>query len=171
MKEYRVSTPHHATRRATQPLGLIHIDTAGPYPTRLGGSRNVVMFVDDVSRLQRPYGVREKSAAASISVEKRFVADMGAPPSTRTVCSWTSAMASEFVASLRHRTRHSRMDPSRAQYHELSRLEMRCDLEFHSCTRTSACKRSGVVPTRKERASAWSRYYGYRSVTTGRQHR
>ena len=53
-------------------------------------------------------------------------------PSTRTVCSWTSATASEFVASLRHRTHHSRMDPSRARYRELSRLDT--DLEFHRCT-------------------------------------
>ena len=36
-KEYRAPTPHHATRRATQPLGLDHIDTAGLYPTSLGG--------------------------------------------------------------------------------------------------------------------------------------
>ena len=32
-------------------------------------------------------------------------------------------MASEFAASLRHRTRHSRMDPSRARFRELSRLD------------------------------------------------
>ena len=37
-KGHRAPTPHHATRRVTQPLGLIHIDTAGPYPTSLGGS-------------------------------------------------------------------------------------------------------------------------------------
>ena len=35
------------------------------------------MFVDSASRLRRPYGVREKSAAAILSVVKRFVADMG----------------------------------------------------------------------------------------------
>ena len=35
------------------------------------------MFVDSASCLQRPYVVREKSAAAIISVMKRFVADMG----------------------------------------------------------------------------------------------
>ena len=63
-KVYRASTPHHATRRATQPLGLVHIDTAGPYLTSLGGSRYVVMFVDSASRLQRAYGAREISAAA-----------------------------------------------------------------------------------------------------------
>ena len=78
-KGHRAPTPHHATRRATKPLGLVHIDTAGPYPTSLGGSRYVVMLVDSASRLQRPYGVREKSAAAVFSVVKRFVADMGVP--------------------------------------------------------------------------------------------
>ena len=45
-KEHRAPTPHHATRRATQPLGFVQNDTAGPYPTSLGGSRYVVMFVD-----------------------------------------------------------------------------------------------------------------------------
>ena len=66
--------------------------------------------------------------------------------------------------------RHSRMDPSRARYRELLRLDTRRDLEFHSCTRTSAWKRYGVVPTRQERASGWSRYSGHRSATIGRQH-
>ena len=83
-KRHRAPTPHHATRRATQPLGLVYIDTAGPYTTSLGGSRYVVMFVDSASRLQRPYGVREKSAAAILSVVKRFVADMGVPRAFRT---------------------------------------------------------------------------------------
>ena len=45
-KAYRAPTPHDATRRAKQPLGLVHIDTAGPYPTYLGGSLYVVMFVE-----------------------------------------------------------------------------------------------------------------------------
>ena len=83
-KGHRAPTPHHATRRATQPLGLVHIDTAGPYPTSLGGSRYVVMFVDSALRLQRPYGVREKSAAVILSVAKRFVADMGVSRAFRT---------------------------------------------------------------------------------------
>ena len=83
-KGHRAPTPHHTTRRATQPLGLVHIDTAGPYPTSLGGSRYVVMFVDSASRLQWPYGVREKSAATILSVMKRFVADMGVPRAFRT---------------------------------------------------------------------------------------
>ena len=83
-KGHRAPTPHHATRRATQPLGLVHIDTAGPYPTSFGGSRYVVMFVDSASRLQRPYGVRDKSAAAILSVVKCFVAGMGVPRAFRT---------------------------------------------------------------------------------------
>ena len=83
-KGHRAPTPHHATRRVTQALGRVHIDTAGPYPTSLEGSRYVVMFVDSASRLQRPYGVREKSAAAILSLVKRFVADMGVPRAIRT---------------------------------------------------------------------------------------
>ena len=83
-KGHLAPTPHHATRRATQPLGLVHIDTAGPYPTSLGGSRYVVMFVGSASRLQQPYGVREKSAAAILSVVRRFVADMGVSRAFRT---------------------------------------------------------------------------------------
>ena len=83
-KVHRAPILHHATRRATQPLGLVHIDTAGPYPTSLGGSRYVVMFVDSASRLQRPHGVREKSAAAILSIVKRFVADMGVARAFRT---------------------------------------------------------------------------------------
>ena len=42
------------------------------------------MFVDSASRLQRPYGVREKSAAAILAVVKHFVADMGVPRAFRT---------------------------------------------------------------------------------------
>ena len=48
-KGHRAPTPHHATRRATQPLGLVHINSSGPYPTSLGGSRSVVIFVDSAS--------------------------------------------------------------------------------------------------------------------------
>ena len=44
-KGNRAPTPHHSTRLATQPLGLVHNDTAGPYPTSLGGSRYAVIFV------------------------------------------------------------------------------------------------------------------------------
>ena len=54
----------------------VHIDTAGPFPASFGGSRYVVMFVDSTSRLQRPYGTRDKSAAAVLAVVKRFIADM-----------------------------------------------------------------------------------------------
>ena len=43
-----------------------------------------MMFVDSASHLQRPYGVREKSAAAILSVVKRFVAAMGVPRAFRT---------------------------------------------------------------------------------------
>ena len=42
------------------------------------------MFVDSASRLQRLYGVREKSAAAILSLVKRSMADMGVPRAVRT---------------------------------------------------------------------------------------
>ena len=83
-KGHRAPTPHHATRRANQPLGLVHINTARPYSTSLGGLRYVVMFVDSASRLQRPYGACEKSTAAIFYVVKYLKADMGVPRAFRT---------------------------------------------------------------------------------------
>ena len=85
---------------ATHPLGLVHIDTAGPYPISLGGSRYVVMFVDNASRLQRPYGARRKSAATILSVVKRF--DMGVPSVLRTDrgTEYSNSMFEEFCNGL-----------------------------------------------------------------------
>ena len=83
-KGIRASTPHRTTSRAETPLDLVHIDTAGPFPESLGGSRYVVMFVDSASRFQRPYGTRDKSASAILGVVQRFVADMGVPRAFRT---------------------------------------------------------------------------------------
>ena len=76
-------TPHRTTSRAVAPLDMAHIDTAGPFPESLGGSRHVVMFVDSASRFQRPYGTRDKSASAILDVVQRFVADMGVPRAFR----------------------------------------------------------------------------------------
>ena len=50
VKGIRAPTPHRTTSRAEAPLDLVHIDTAGPFPESLGGSRYVVMFVDSASR-------------------------------------------------------------------------------------------------------------------------
>ena len=82
-KGNRAPTAHYTTARAKRPMELIHIDTAGPFPASLGGSRYVVMFVDSASRLQRPYGTRDKTAAAILAVVKRFIADMGVPRAFR----------------------------------------------------------------------------------------
>ena len=78
-KGNRAPTAHHTTARAKRPMELVHIDTAGPSPASLGGLRYVVMYVDSASRLQRPYGTRDKSATAILAVVKRFIADMGVP--------------------------------------------------------------------------------------------
>ena len=82
-KGNRAPAAHHTTARANRPMELIHIDTAGPFPASLGGSRYVVMFVDSASRLQRPYGTRDKSAVTVLAVVKRFIADMGVPRAFR----------------------------------------------------------------------------------------
>ena len=60
------------------------------------------MFVDSASRLQQPYGLREKSAAAILSVVKRFVADMGAPRAFRTGngTEYSNSMFVDFCNSL-----------------------------------------------------------------------
>ena len=83
-KGIRAPTPHRTTSRAAASLDLVHIDTAGPFPESLGGSRYVVMFMDSASRFQRPYGTRDKSASAILGVVLRFVADMGVPRAFRT---------------------------------------------------------------------------------------
>ena len=83
-KGIRASTPHRTTSRAEAPLDLVQIDTAGPFPESLGGSRYVVIFVDSASRFQRPYGTRDKSASAILGVVQRFVADMGVRRAFRT---------------------------------------------------------------------------------------
>ena len=82
-KGNRATTAHHTTARAKRPMELVHIDTAGAFPASLKGSRYVIMFVDSASRLQRPYGTRDKSAAAILAVVKRFIADMEVPRALR----------------------------------------------------------------------------------------
>ena len=60
------------------------------------------MFVDSASRLQRPYGTRDKSEVAILAVVKRFIADMGVPRAFRnddgaeytTIRSWSTATTS-----------------------------------------------------------------------------
>lgn len=65
-------------------MDLIYIETDGPYPGLLVGSRYVITFVDSASRLQRPYGGREKTEPAILAVVKLFVADMVVPRVFRT---------------------------------------------------------------------------------------
>ena len=95
-KGIRASTPHHTTSRAATPLDMVHIDTAGPFPESLGGSRYVVVFVDSASRFQRPYRTWDKGASAILGVVQRFVADMGLPRAFRTD-NGTEYTNSEFV--------------------------------------------------------------------------
>ena len=104
-KGIRAPTPHRTTSRAEAPLDLVHIDTAGPFPESLGGSRYVVMFVDSTSRFQRPYGARDKSASAILGVVQQFVADMGVPRAFRTDngTEYTNSAFVEYCNSLQIR--------------------------------------------------------------------
>ena len=80
-KGIRAPIPHCPTSRAAAALNMVHIDTAGPFPELLGGSRYVVMFVDSASRFQHPYGTRDKSASVILGVVQRFVAGHGSSAS------------------------------------------------------------------------------------------
>ena len=83
-KGMRAPIPHRTTSRAAALLDLVHINTAGPFPEPLGGSRYVIVFVYSASRFQRPYGTRDKSASAILGVVQRFLVDMGVPRAFRT---------------------------------------------------------------------------------------
>ena len=104
-KGIRALTPHHTTSREAAPLDTVHIDTAGPFPESLGGSRYVDMFVDSASRFQCPYGTRDKSASAILGVVQRFVADMGVSRAFRTDngAEYTNSTFVEYCNSLRIR--------------------------------------------------------------------
>ena len=80
----RASTPHHTMSRAAATMEMVHINTAGPFQESLGGSRYVLMFVESTSRLQRPYGARDKNASTILRMVIRFVADMRVPRAFRT---------------------------------------------------------------------------------------
>ena len=61
-----------------------------------------MIFVDSGTRLQRPYGAREKSAAAILSVVKRFVAGMGVPRAFHTDngTGYSNSMFVDFCSGL-----------------------------------------------------------------------
>ena len=111
----------------------------------------------------------------TVSVVKRFVANMGVPSAFHTGngTAYSNSMLVEFCNGLGIRREFTapyapqQNDPSRARYRELLRLDTRRDLEFRSCTQISAWKRPGVVLTLQERAFGWSRYFGHRGASTG----
>ena len=128
------------------------------------------MFVASASRLQRPYGVREKSAAAILSVVKRFMADMGVPRAFRTDngTEYSNSMFVDFCRGLGIR-RESTAPYTPQQNGPVESAISRAFKAGHAA-RLEVSQLYGVVPTRQERASLWSRYSGHRSAATGRQH-
>ena len=94
----------HITRRGERrsrwdlststPLGLTQL--------LLGGGGTSRCSSPALRGLQRPYGVREKSAAAILSVAKRFAAEMGVPRAFRTDNSteYSNSMFVDFCSGL-----------------------------------------------------------------------
>ena len=82
-KGHRAPTPHHATRRATQPLGLVHIDTAGPYPTSLGVAVRRDVRRQRFASTAAVRRAREERGRHSFCRET-LRADMGVPRAFRT---------------------------------------------------------------------------------------
>jgi len=60
--------------RTTQRLELVHTDIAGPVDPSFEGSRYVIIFVDDYSRMRKIYTLRHKSEA--LSALQRFEKDI-----------------------------------------------------------------------------------------------
>ena len=52
--------------RTTQRLELVHTDIAGPVDPSVEGSRYVIIFVDDYSRMRKIYTLWHKSEALSV---------------------------------------------------------------------------------------------------------
>ena len=100
-KGNRTPTDHHTAAHAERPIELVHIDIAGPFLASLGGSRYVLIFVDSVSRLQRPYGTRDKSAAAILTWEFHKLSGVTTEQSTRTIYLSNTATTSGSDASSR----------------------------------------------------------------------
>ena len=66
-KQQRNSFPSGVSRRAKEPLQLVHTDICGPLETpSLGGNKYFITFIDDFSRKLWVYCIKEKSAAFTI---------------------------------------------------------------------------------------------------------
>ena len=162
-------------RRATQPLELVYTGTAGPYATSLGGSRCVVIFVDNASRLQRPYGARKNSVANIFYVVKRFVADMGVPRTFRTDndTEYSNSMFVGFCNGLG--TRLELMAPYTSQQNgPVESTISRAFKAGHAVRlgvpqlyRDTRLKEVRVASTLQERSFGWSRYSGIEMLQQG----
>ena len=136
------------------------------------------MFIDSASRLQQPYGAREKSAAVMFSFVKRFVADMGVSRAFRADngTEFSNSMSVDFCNGLGVRREFTA--PCTPQQSEPVESAISRTFKAGHATRLGVpqlypdirLEEIRVLPTRQERASGWSRYSGHRSATTGRQH-
>ena len=62
-KQPRLPIPKKSESRASELLGLVHTDLAGPFSPSWAGKRYYVTFVDDASRFTRVYFIKQKSEA------------------------------------------------------------------------------------------------------------
>jgi hypothetical protein len=62
-RQSRERFPKHSATRASQPGEHLYSDLMGPLTTSLGGSRYVIVFIDDYSRKSWTYFLKSKSEA------------------------------------------------------------------------------------------------------------
>jgi transposase InsO family protein len=77
----RKSVPKTTDTRATEPLGRVYTDVAGPFKTSLGGCVYAISFIDDYSRFVVMKFMRAKSEALLCFEE--YVNEYGAPKRLR----------------------------------------------------------------------------------------
>ena len=68
-------TPHHTTAWAATPMDMVHIYTVESYEASLGGSRYVVLLVDNASRLH--FRCRQGGRASGQARHRRRVHKLG----------------------------------------------------------------------------------------------
>ena len=126
-KGISAAPPHNTTAWAPTPMNMVLIYTAEPHQEPVGS--RYVMFVDSASRLQRPYGTRDKSASSIHDVihvswptwAYRVRSGPTTVPSTSTRRFLNTVTISESVASQRPHTRPSKTIPWRVDSRGLSR--------------------------------------------------
>ena len=169
-------TTHDTTARAKWSMKVVHIDTAGPFLVSLGGLGYVVMFVDSASHLQRPYGTRDKSAAAILAVVKRFTVDMGVTRALRSDngAQHTNHSFVEYCDDVGIRRELTapytpqQYDSVESAFWTAKKQGTQNVWEFRTSTPTSAWKTPEVLRTRRQLVLGWSHCFGLQNASIDR---